>query len=42
MVAMIAIGAFLALALVLWLTSGRPGRWLERRYWRRRQQQRPE
>jgi HAMP domain-containing protein len=24
------------LALVLWLTSHRPMRWLERRYWRKR------
>jgi hypothetical protein len=27
---------FVALAIVLIATSGKPGRWLERRYWRLR------
>jgi hypothetical protein len=29
-------GLFGLLALILWLTSQKPMRWMERRYWRRR------
>jgi hypothetical protein len=35
----LAVAAFVVLALVLWVTSHRPARWLERRYWRRRKRQ---
>jgi hypothetical protein len=36
----LAFAGLAVLALVLWVTSERPARWLERRYWRRRQQRR--
>jgi hypothetical protein len=39
-VTLLVLVGFVALAVVLYATSGKPARWLERRYWRRRREHR--